>query len=350
MELAAGVFVVVLVGTALARTLADARAAVAAATGATAGAAGETGAARGPAAGGRAPALSVLKPVRGADDFTEAALASWCEQDYDGPIQVLFCLQDEADPALPIARRVADRTRQEVRVGPVAAGWSGKMSNLRHGLAAARHDTLVLSDGDIRAAPDTCARIAGALAEADLVSCLPLFTGARGLWARLYEGLWTYVILGFVAPTIRWRGRGAIGGTLALRRETLERLGGLEPFRDFVAEDVAIGRRAAELGLRARLGPAVDAPVGRLGARDLAGRFARAALLGDTLSPVEANLRFAALFAWLPVLLAGAILASGPLLASAAALLALRVGAAAGLARISSQPPRLPWEAPLGDL
>lgn len=297
------------------------------------------------------PPLSVIVPLRGADARTEECLRSWSEQRYAGSVQVLLCLQDADDSALPIARRVADRCGARVRVREVTEGWSGKMSNLRHGLEAAEHDLLVFADGDIRAGPGTCARIAGALGSgADLVACLPRVGEASGIPARAVAELWRYVILGFIAPGIARDGRGAIGGTLAMRRETLERLGGLEPFRDYVAEDVAIGRRAAELGLRTALGPPVGAPIGRISAAELWRRFSRGALLGATMGPVRENLRFAAVFAWIPILVAAAALSSGPLLAAGAAILALRIDLAARLARAGGEGRRIPWEAPLGDL
>ena len=39
-----------------------------------------------------APAVTLLKPIKGADEHTESCLRSWFAQDYAGEIQILFAL------------------------------------------------------------------------------------------------------------------------------------------------------------------------------------------------------------------------------------------------------------------
>src|SRR5439155_12250514 len=36
------------------------------------------------------PGITILKPLKGCDSETEACLRTWLEQDYPGPMQVLF--------------------------------------------------------------------------------------------------------------------------------------------------------------------------------------------------------------------------------------------------------------------
>jgi hypothetical protein len=63
-------------------------------------------------------------------------------------------------------------------------------------------------------------------------------------------------------PYLLKYGRDAAGGTMAMTRATLVQMGGLAAFKDYVAEDVAMGRKAHDLGLRVGLGLIVDSPVG----------------------------------------------------------------------------------------
>ncbi|HSR12835.1 MAG TPA: ceramide glucosyltransferase, partial [Thermodesulfobacteriota bacterium] len=52
------------------------------------------------------PPVSILKPVCGTEKEQEANLRSACLQDYP-EYEVIFCVQDANDPALPLLDRIA---------------------------------------------------------------------------------------------------------------------------------------------------------------------------------------------------------------------------------------------------
>jgi ceramide glucosyltransferase len=54
----------------------------------------------------RSPSISVLKPLHGGEPELYENLASFCVQDYGGPVQLILGAHDPADPALDIARQV----------------------------------------------------------------------------------------------------------------------------------------------------------------------------------------------------------------------------------------------------
>jgi hypothetical protein len=101
---------------------------------------------------------------------------------------------------------------------------------------------------------------------------------------------------------------------MAMTRANLEKMGQLDAFKDYVAEDVAMGRKAHELGLRVGLGPIVDSPVGTMSLRQLLDKFARAALFGMSMNDLGESLQYTALFSYLLVLPLAALLRSTPLL------------------------------------
>src|SRR5436190_20996144 len=78
------------------------------------------------------PPVSVLKPMKGADDALYDNLASFARQDYPSFELVLGC-EDSVDPALGIARRI-QRDYPEVPVtivaGGRAIGHNPKINNL----------------------------------------------------------------------------------------------------------------------------------------------------------------------------------------------------------------------------
>ena len=45
------------------------------------------------------PSVTILKPIAGNEPGLYENLASFCEQDYDAPFEVIFCLHDTGDSA-----------------------------------------------------------------------------------------------------------------------------------------------------------------------------------------------------------------------------------------------------------
>ena len=100
----------------------------------------------------RAPAVTVLKPLHGDEPGLEAALASVLDQDYAGEAQVIFGLQDPADPALAVVRRLRAAHPDRdicVIVDPRPHGTNRKVANLINMAAHARHETVVIADNGI---------------------------------------------------------------------------------------------------------------------------------------------------------------------------------------------------------
>jgi ceramide glucosyltransferase len=109
--------------------------------------------------------VTVLKPLHGDEPLLEEALSTACQQDY--PLyQLVFGVQDAADEALPVVRRLQARFPAcdiAVVVDPTGHGPNRKVGNLINMLPAAKHDILVISDSDVHAAPDWLQRLVVAL-------------------------------------------------------------------------------------------------------------------------------------------------------------------------------------------
>src|SRR5215471_5833674 len=98
------------------------------------------------------PPISVLKPVRGVDFASYENFRSFCSQDYP-QYEILFCVNDLGDPAVPIVRRLIEEHPQlSVRLlsGARQLGANRKVNNLALLSAQAKYEHLVQSDGDVR--------------------------------------------------------------------------------------------------------------------------------------------------------------------------------------------------------
>lgn len=206
------------------------------------------------------PAVSVLKPVYGLERNLERNLRSACEQDYP-EFQVVFSVQHLDDPALPLLRGLQKEFGpQRVTVVAVQSEpiLNGKVQNLQIALGAARHDILVISDSDVYTPADYLRHIAAPLSDPSVGYVCTLYRGvdARRWWERLE--LLTYNAE-FIPSTIFAQVTGAsglcLGASLAVRRSTLDVVGGLESLADYLVEDYELGRRIIASGQRMKLLP-----------------------------------------------------------------------------------------------
>jgi hypothetical protein len=186
--------------------------------------------------GSTAPAITLLKPLHGAERGLEAALAGFLTQDYAGPIQVVFGLRYTGDPAMDAVEKIRRRFPGRdiaVVVEPRLHGTNRKISNVVNMMKAAKHDFLVLTDADITVPSDYLTTIAAAAARpgVGLVSCLYSGRGSGNFWSRFAAMGISYhflpnAALGLAIGLVR----PCFGSTIALSRQTLDRIGGFEAF------------------------------------------------------------------------------------------------------------------------
>lgn len=303
------------------------------------------------------PAISILKPLHGDEPLLEAALASFCAQDYPA-FQIVFGVQDPADPALAVVQRLTTRFPHcdlAVVVDPTPHGPNRKVANLINMLPSARHPVLLISDGDVHAAPDLLDRVAAAFSYPGTGLVTTLYTGlpaSRTLSCRLGA---TQITHAFLPGVLLGRALGrqdCLGAVMALRRETLEKIGGLPALVRHLADDAVLGLLVRSRGLRIGLAESVpattvaEATLPALFRHEL--RWARTmrslAPAGYALSALQYPLVWAAL----AVLLAGFAWWA---LALFVAAWAMRAGIARGIDRALGLATRAPiWLLPLRDL
>ncbi len=207
------------------------------------------------AASASSETISLLKPLHGAEAGLRQNLAAHFLQQLQNPLQIVFGVQRSDDPAASVARTVmADypQVPAALAIGDRPAVPNRKIANLIQMRPLARGDILVLIDSDIRPPPDHLRRVLAALAKpgVGIVTCPYFGVGETGLWSdvagmgisyQFLPNVITGVSLGMAKP--------CMGSTIALRHETLERIGGFDAFGGVLADDYAMGAAVRSLGL-----------------------------------------------------------------------------------------------------
>ena len=193
------------------------------------------------------PGITILKPLYGAEPGLFDNLASFCNQNYQGDVQIICGVRDPNDRAIAVFKSLqnayADRDLDLV-VDATLLGSNRKVSNLANMAARIRHDVVIVADSDMRVDPDYLSRVVAALEAPGVgaVTCLYYGVPATGIWAQLSAlainaHFLPSVVLGFKLGLAR----PCFGSTIALRRETLAEIGGFRAFADRLADDYAIG-------------------------------------------------------------------------------------------------------------
>jgi ceramide glucosyltransferase len=215
------------------------------------------------------PGVSVLKSLKGMDPGMMEAFRSHCRQSYQGEYELLFGVASLDDPAVEAVEQLkAEFPQQAIRliVCPERLGTNGKVSTLAQMAAQARYEFLLINDSDITVGPRYLEQVMGCFAPRDesdgqaaqevgLVTAL--YRGrAHETLASKFEALG--IATDFQAGVLlsKWIEGGlryGLGSTLAVRREALDKIGGLQVLADYLADDYEMGARVAGAGYRVAL-------------------------------------------------------------------------------------------------
>lgn len=206
------------------------------------------------------PPVSILKPLYGAEPDLARNLASFLDQAHESRLQILLGVHTENDDATEVARHlIAERQARfgkgyeiSLVVDPAVHGSNAKVSSLINMAGRASGDVIILADSDIWAPPHYLRTILKALSGPGTGAVTCLYHGvAAGGWASRLTALgidWHFlpnVLVGLRTGLAK----PCMGSTIALTRDTLEKIGGFKAFADKLADDYEIGRAVRGLGL-----------------------------------------------------------------------------------------------------
>ena len=307
-----------------------------------------------------APSVTVLKPLHGDEPGLRDNLGSFCNQDYSGPIQVVFGVQDAGDGAVAVVERLqkAQTGRDlDLVIDTKVHGLNRKVSNLVNMAPSIRHDVVVLADSDMRVEPDYLSRVTAALDEPGVgaVTCLYYGVPIAGAWASLSAlAINAHFLPGVVFGSALGLARPCFGSTLALRRQTLGEIGGFIAFADCLADDYAMGAALRARGHTISIPPfAIAHMCTEASARDFWRHELRWARTIKSIDPIGYACSIVAhplAWALIAALLGAGSTAFLPAIAIALASIACRVALLRQVQMAYALPPQAYWLVPARDL
>jgi ceramide glucosyltransferase len=199
-----------------------------------------------------APAVSLLKPLHGPEPDLESHLQSFFEQDYP-EFEIIFCARSDQDAGLEIARRVAARY-PKIRSRFLCSGnppyANAKVWSLERMQSAAAHRFFVVSDSDVSVSSGYLRAVMAPFADerVGMVTCL--YRGVGGsFWSKLEAvGMSIEMSAGVLAAELLEGMKFALGPTMVVRRDCLERAGGFRALGPYHADDFMLGSLIAASG------------------------------------------------------------------------------------------------------
>lgn len=201
------------------------------------------------------PSVVAVVPARNEAETIAEGVSALARQNYSGEFSIVVVDDHSEDGTGELARKAAEESGSMTKIRVVAApelipGRTGKLWALQSGVDAAnwsKPDFFWFTDADIVHAPDTLRRLISRAEnnQFDLTSLMVLLQ-ARSLAEKLIIPPFLYFFLMLYPPRriadAKSRTAGAAGGCILLRRNTLERSGGLAAIRGEIIDDCSLAR------------------------------------------------------------------------------------------------------------
>lgn len=194
------------------------------------------------------PPVSIIKPTKGVDQSALVNFRSFCEQTYSSEYEILFCVEEPADPSVPVINRIIeeypDRNIRLIFSDPKDTRSFGKLKNMIAGFRESTYDVVIFSDSDARVPPSFLRETVTSVSSPKIGISFgaPAYQGSEN-WAAALTSVSVNAFVLRLAPLCLMKlFDGAVGTTMVTRREVIEQIGGLEQLGWQIADDIQLAR------------------------------------------------------------------------------------------------------------
>ena len=209
------------------------------------------------------PRVAAVIPARNEENTIAVAVKSLDKQNYRGPFHIVVVDDASEDDTSARALAAAPPSRLSVvRAASLPPGWTGKLWAMAEGVRRAERfepEYLLFTDADLVHPPGNLAALVACALEGDcaLVSYMATLRCRTFAERALVPAFVFFFFLLYPPPRIRdprCSTAGAAGGCILLRRDALEKMGGLEAIRGALIDDCALAAAVKRSGGRLWLG------------------------------------------------------------------------------------------------
>jgi hopene-associated glycosyltransferase HpnB len=194
------------------------------------------------------PGVVAIVPARDEADVIARSIGSLVAQDYKGSFKIVL-VDDQSNDGTADTARALNGDRLTAMTGvPRPAGWTGKLWAVKQGIeAAGTPDYLWLTDADIAHTANNLSKLvaraeAGKLVLTTLMAKLHCGNAAERLLIPAFVFFFDMLYPFARVNDPRNKTAAAAGGCMLIRREALERAGGIGAIKGEIIDDCAMGR------------------------------------------------------------------------------------------------------------
>jgi len=200
------------------------------------------------------PAISIILPVKGLSFGFERALVALLELDYPD-YEIIVGIAEADDPSLePLRRLQRDHPsgrRLRIVLGEEPRTKNPKLNNLFRPVEAARHGVLAMTDATALVPKDWLRKLIAHLTpETGLVSSLSPAVEPQNTWSAWDAAIVNGYTMRLLAAGDRLGAIAPMGKALLLRRQDLDKIGGVAAMDAGFCEDSALAQAIRKLGLK----------------------------------------------------------------------------------------------------